>query len=115
MITIQMFANYTVQTLTKVLFTADQSLAGSPAALDYLGTQYSARHGVPDQYKAYDPARLAKVDDLLAKYEINFNRHLKIFLDMLDYYAATETVALSRLCAQLSTASEKRDERTFLG
>lgn len=115
MTTIQMFATYTVQTLTKLLFTADQSLAGSSAALGYLNSQYSARHPVPDNLKAYDPARLAKLDDLLGKYEANFNRHLQIFLDMLDYYAATETVALSRLCAQLSTASEKRDERTFLG
>ena len=115
MTTIQMFATYTVQTLTKLLFTADQSLAGSPGALGYLNNQYSARHPVPDNLKAYDPARLAKLDDLLGKYEANFNRHLQIFLDMLDYYAATETVALSRLCAQLSTASEKRDERTFLG
>ena len=55
------------------------------------------------------------MDESLGKYEANFNRHLKIFLDVLDYYAATETVALSRLCAQLSTASEGRDERTGLG
>ena len=115
MTTIQMFATYTVQTLTKLVFIADQSLAGSPAAVGYLNSQYSARHPVPDFYKVYDPTRLAKINDLLGKYEANFNRHLQIFLDALDFYAATETVALSRLCAQLSTASEKRDERTFLG
>ena len=45
--------------------------------------------------------------DLLDKYEENFNRHLTILLEALDYFAATETVALSRLCAQLSMASDK--------
>lgn len=114
--TIQMFSTYTVQSLTKLLFTADTSLAGTPSSLTYLNTQYATtRHPVPENLKSYDPARLAKLDDFLSQYERNFNRHLQIFLDALDYYAATETVALSRLCAQLSTASERRDERTFLG
>lgn len=44
------------------------------------------------------------------KYEYNFNHHLRLLLDALDYYAATETVALSRLCAQLSTAGERGGE-----
>ena len=113
--TIQMFATFTIQSITKMLFTADQTIAGSPASLAYLSTQYSTRHPVPENLKSYDPARLAKLNDLLKKYEDNFNRHLKILLDALDYYAATETVALSRLCAQLSTASETRDERTTFG
>ena len=113
--TIQLFANLTTQSNTKHLFTADQSLAGSTASLAYLDTQYSARHPVPENLKSYDPARLGKLDALLGKYEAHFNRHLKILLDALDYYAATETVALSRLCAQLSTASDTRDERTSFG
>lgn len=46
----------------------------------------------------------------MQKYEDNFNRHLRILLDALDYYAATETVALSRLCAQLSTASDRGND-----
>ena len=114
MSTIQSFASYTVN-FTKVLFAADQSLAGSTASLEYLKTLYPARHPLPDNLKSYDPARLAKLNDSLGQLEQYFNRHLQIMLDALDYYAATETVALSRLCAQLSTASEKRDERTFLG
>ena len=109
--TIQLFATFTVQSLTKTLFSADKALAGSSASISYLNSHYSARHPIPENLKSYDPARLAKLDDLLSKYEDNFNRHLKILLDALDYYAATETVALSRLCAQLSTASEGRDER----
>ena len=41
---------------------------------------------------------------MLGKYEGNFEHHLKLLLDALDYYAATETVALSRLCAVLGSA-----------
>ncbi len=54
----------------------------------------------------YDPGRLGKLSDNLQKYEDNFNRHLKILLDALNYYAATETVVLLGLCARLSMASE---------
>lgn len=46
----------------------------------------------------------------MQKYEDNFSRHLRILLDALDYYAATETVALSRLCAQLSMASDRGND-----
>ena len=42
---------------------------------------------------------------MLGKYEYNFSHHLKLLLDALDYYAATETVALSRLCAVLGSAT----------
>lgn len=41
---------------------------------------------------------------MLGKYESNFEHHLRLLLDALDYYAATETVALSRLCAVLGSA-----------
>ena len=46
---------------------------------------------------------------MLGKYEYNFNHHLKLLLDALDYYAATETVALSRLCAVLGSATNGGD------
>lgn len=79
--------------------------------MEYLETLYpSARHPIPDSHKAYDPKVFTKINEDLTKYEDNFNRHIKILLDALDYYAATETVALSRLCAQLSMASEKGGE-----
>jgi len=45
--------------------------------------------------------------DMIGKYEDNFDRHMKILLETLDYFAATETVALSRLCAHLTLTSEK--------
>lgn len=54
----------------------------------------------------HDPSRLDKLSDNLQKYEENFARHLKILLDALNYYAATETVVLLGLCARLSAASE---------
>lgn len=79
--------------------------------MEYLKTLYpSARHPIPETHKTYDPKVFTKINEDLTKYEDNFNRHIKILLDALDYYAATETVALSRLCAQLSMASEKGGE-----
>ena len=83
--------------------------------MEYLNTLYtSARHPVPDTYKTFNPEAIKKITDDLQNYENHFNSHIKILLDALDYYAATETVALSRLCAQLSMASEKGAEGKLL-
>lgn len=102
-----MFATYTSR-LSRDLCSADASLAGTPKALALLATFYpSARRPIPDKQKTFDPEGLARMSDMLDNYERNFNKHLKILLDVLDYCAATETVALSRLCAQLSGAREK--------
>ncbi len=49
---------------------------------------------------------IAKMSDLLDKYEFNFSRNLQILLDNLNHYAATETVVLLGLCARLSTANQ---------
>ncbi|MCJ1398798.1 hypothetical protein MMC11_001999 [Xylographa trunciseda] len=93
---------------SRTLCSADASLAGSAGALAYLATRYpSSRHPIPDHLKTYDPEGLSKMSELLDKYEENFNRHLALLLDALDYYAATETVALGRLCAQLSMTGDK--------
>jgi gamma-tubulin complex component 2 len=105
------FAQYT-SSLSRTLCSADASLAGTPAALAYLATIYpSPRHPMPDRLKVFDPEGLQKMEEVMGKYEENFNRHLGLLLDALDYYAATETVALSRLCATLSMASEKEGGR----
>jgi gamma-tubulin complex component 2 len=85
-----MFATYTAY-LSKSLTTADPDLA--------------KKAGQP-----YDPARLEKLSGHLSKYEDNFSHHLRILLDALNYYAATETVVLLSLCARLSTASEGAGE-----
>ena len=110
----QLFATWTV-TLSRQLCSADQKLAGSKVANAYLSSQYTSRHPIPDAFKSYDPTRLAKIEDMLSKYEFNFNHHLRLLLDALDYYAATETVALSRLCAQLSTAREATADKGLRG
>lgn len=51
-------------------------------------------------------AHFAMITDTLKAWEYNFGRHLKILLDALNHYAATETVALLSLCARLSAASQ---------
>lgn len=48
--------------------------------------------------------RVVKLSDNLHQYEHNFGRNMKILLQALNYYAATETVVLLGLCARLSTA-----------
>ncbi|KAL8719289.1 MAG: hypothetical protein Q9225_003691 [Loekoesia sp. 1 TL-2023] len=126
-----LFATYTPR-LTRDLFPADASLVNTPAANKYLSLHHHHHHHsshhnhtssssqpttsvtttqtsrpLPSNLTTYDPAKLTTMEDLMGKYEHNFNHHLRILLDALDYYAATETVALGRLCAQLSTAGEE--------
>jgi gamma-tubulin complex component 2 len=93
-----MFATYTAH-LSRALLSADPDLASNPPAASTGGA-------TPSASTSYDPARLDKLADNLQKYEDNFSRHLKILLDALGYYAATETVVLLGLCARLSTANE---------
>lgn len=94
--TCTMFASYTTH-LSKALVTADPDLAG-PTTGEGPGT-------------GFDQTRLDKLSDNLSKYEENFSRHLKILLDALNYYAATETVVLLGLCARLSTASNDSESQ----
>ena len=97
--------------MSRSLCAADPRLAGTPEAMQYLKTVFpSARHPIPDKFKTYDPTLLPKIIEMLEKYEDNFNRHIRILLDALDYYAATETITMSRLCAQLTASSEKGGE-----
>ncbi|KAK3176796.1 hypothetical protein OEA41_008121 [Lepraria neglecta] len=109
----QMFATYT-STLSRTLFTCSPSLAGKESHITHL-TSTSHRHKtaaqIPDEMKIYDAKKLDNLTDMLGKYEYNFNHHLRLLLDALDYYAATETVALSRLCAVLGSATEGGGER----
>ena len=97
--------------MSRTLLAADGDLQSDPEALKYLAELYpNPKHPPPDRLTRYDPDGVPKIIESLAKYEDNFNRHIRILLDALDYYAATETVALSRLCAMLSMASEKGGE-----
>ena len=51
-------------------------------------------------------ASFDRMDENMKKYEENFSKHLRILLDSLNHYAATETVVLLGLCARLSTANQ---------
>lgn len=58
-------------------------------------------------------AHFAMIQDTLKAWEYNFGRHLKILLDALNHYAATETVVLLSLCARLSAASQGTEQTTM--
>ena len=56
----------------------------------------------------FDPNRISRMEETLKRYEDHFNRHLKILIDSLNYYAATETVVLLGLCARLQFAEAQK-------
>ncbi|KAL8676159.1 MAG: hypothetical protein Q9186_007290, partial [Xanthomendoza sp. 1 TL-2023] len=106
------FANWTHR-LSRELFPADRSLVNTPAANKYIAQHFPSHHhkntpastssaaastnpSVPASLSTYDPTKMEWLDDMVNKYEDNFNKHLKLLLDALDYFAATETVALGR-------------------
>jgi gamma-tubulin complex component 2 len=96
--TCAMFATYTAQ-LSRNLVAADKDLASASGTSSGDGNSPNPS----SSSTAFDPQRLDKLTEIMQKYENNFNRHLRILLDSLDYYAATETVVLLGLCARLST------------
>jgi gamma-tubulin complex component 2 len=108
MSTCSMFASFTYS-LSRYLITGDPDLVAqvnaalAPAAKIPVAAGASVR--APQQF-VYDPQRVDKMFDMLAKYEENFTRHLKILLDTLNYLAATETVVFLSLCARLTSAGE---------
>ena len=92
------FAVYTAN-LSRSLYSADPELASvdAPASSNALTEA--------------DPNRILRMEDTLKRYEDHFNRHLKILIDSLNYFAATETVVLLGLCARLTNAEvQKRDD-----
>lgn len=48
-----------------------------------------------------DVAKLDQLDVLVNRYEHNFTHHLKVLVNALNYYAATESVALLGLLSNL--------------
>ncbi|GME39262.1 Spindle pole body component alp4 [Neofusicoccum parvum] len=84
--TCTMFANYTAS-LSRYLISADADLATNAAS-----ASTSTDKNASTRSLAFDPTKLGKMIDLLQKYEDNFTKHLRILLDTLNYYAATETV-----------------------
>lgn len=95
--TCAMFSSYTSH-LSRSLIAADPELA-SP----------SARFEEGAESVQFDPENMVKLNENLGKYEHNFGRHLKILLDALNYFAATETVVLLSLCARLQMAQSRNE------
>jgi gamma-tubulin complex component 2 len=99
-----MFAQYTTS-LARHIAAADPDLS-APADPSNLGSLNSAASKMTNgKMSSYDPSKIAKMFDLLKKYEDNFSKHLKVLLDTLNYLAATETAMFLSLCARLSTAN----------
>ncbi|KAL3468964.1 Spc98 family-domain-containing protein [Aspergillus californicus] len=87
-----MFASWTASPLGRALTTADPEL--------------SANASTPDG-RGYDPTRIGKLEDTLKRYEDHFGRHLRILMDSLNYFAATESVVLLKLAHALSSISKE--------
>ncbi|KAL2815668.1 Spc98 family-domain-containing protein [Aspergillus granulosus] len=87
-----MFASWTASSLGRALTSADPDLSADPAAGDGRG---------------YDPSRIGKLEDTLKRYEDHFGRHLRILMDSLNYFAATESVVLLKLAHALSAISKE--------
>ncbi|USP80522.1 spindle pole body component 97 [Curvularia clavata] len=113
--TCSMFASFTYS-LSRYLITGDPDLVAqinatlappqpSKSSKAPAAPLLAATHRPTSQF-VYDPQRVDKMFDMLAKYEENFTRHLKILLDTLNYLAATETVVFLSLCARLTSAGE---------
>lgn len=96
LVTCSMFATYTSH-LSRSLIAADPELA-SPSV------RFESGKNLP-----FDPENMTKLNENLGKYEHNFGRHLKILLDALNYFAATETVVLLSLCARLQMAQSSNE------
>ncbi|ODM16594.1 hypothetical protein SI65_08101 [Aspergillus cristatus] len=84
-----MFASWTAASLSRALNSADPDLSSNPDA------------------KGYDPSRIGKLEDTLKRYEDHFNRHLRILMDSLNYFAATESVVLLKLAHALSSIGKE--------
>ncbi|KAI5290147.1 hypothetical protein KEM52_000551 [Ascosphaera acerosa] len=93
-----MFAQWTASSLSRGLASADPDLTGEHARPDVPGA---------DASRAYDETRLPRLQDTLKRYESHFNRHLRVLMDSLNYFAATESVVLLKLAHSLSTITKE--------
>lgn len=92
-----MFAAY-VDHATKSIYEADTSIQGKSGA----------------EPAPTDPARMRRIEESIRKYEEHFNRHLKILIDALNWFATTETVSLLSLCGRLTNAEVQKRDDLFL-
>ncbi|RAL16405.1 gamma-tubulin-complex subunit SPC97 [Aspergillus homomorphus CBS 101889] len=84
-----MYATWATDTLSRNIMLADPDMASRV------------------ENREYEPARLDKLEDTLKRVEDHFNRHLRILMDSLNYYAATESVVLLKLAHALSAISKE--------
>ena len=97
-----MFATYTFN-LSRSLYTNDPDLSSSSSSSKDPNTTTNKNPDTTAQ-EVELTVRLNKMDETLKRYEEHFNRHLRMLIDRLNYYAATETVVLLGLCARLTAA-----------
>ncbi|KIV84648.1 hypothetical protein PV11_00421 [Exophiala sideris] len=98
-----MFASY-VEYITKSIYEADTSIQSQTGKGDA-----KAPNPAPT-----DPARMKRIEESIRKYEEHFNRHLKILIDALNWFATTETVSLLSLCGRLTNAEVQKRDDLFL-
>lgn len=106
------FINW-IKTANRQLWSADPSLSGSAPSLTFLATQFPKT--IPEHLKTHDPTRLTKLEDTIKRYEYNFHHHLQLFLYAMDSSTSTETVGMTKLCAQLSNALDKEKAQSRPG
>ncbi|KAJ4516228.1 gamma tubulin complex Spc97/GCP2 subunit Alp4 [Exophiala dermatitidis] len=104
-----MFAAY-VEHITKTLYEADTSLQ----AAQQVGSGSNRTTAAAAPAPPTDPARMKRIEESIRKYEEHFNRHLKILIDALNWFATTETVSLLSLCGRLTNAEVQRRDDLFL-
>lgn len=108
--TVLLFATYS-RWFNQELKKADPDLAGPTKPAGMLDRDWALIQALPTESKSSHSSGGGEkprdnMFEILAKWEVNFSRHLHIMLDSLNHYAATETVVLLSLCARLSAASE---------
>ena len=118
-----MFASYT-SNLTRNLYSADADFAflhADPTSKQSEAVLANFRQFSGGKAGAMPPevdqSRMSRIEETLVRHEEYFNRHLRVLIDTLNYYAATETVTLLGLCARLMNAEVQgrgRDEITGL-
>lgn len=119
-----MFASYT-SNLTRNLYSADADFGFLHDVSDIPSKQKN-KEKVLASYRQFglgrkeemppeiDESRITRIEETLVRHEEYFNRHLRVLIDTLNYYAATETVTLLGLCARLMDAEvQKRDHVEF--
>lgn len=113
-----MFASYT-SNLTRNLYSADADFAHlhtDPTSAQSQKVLSNFRQfSTSDKPPPPDESRMSRIEETLGRHEEYFNRHLKVLIDTLNYYAATETVTLLGLCARLMNAEVSGERADGLG